>query len=228
MPTSSISDFPGYAAAVERENLVRAAACLGLPEMVCGVECAPMTVEHSRLLALARSPFLLRGIGVPGLVAKPGVETDVLTALWIISPRWRASGRARDAFLRSKPVRNLMRLPIDQPVAALLNYVDEAYIDAPPGDGESKSYYAFEISVAVEMSRAFGLPLDFWNRHPVRDFVRWLTGKPSPLKVPLKILFQLRKAQRHTDHPEAIQHNASDKILADGVAAMNERDKAPK
>ena len=57
MPTSSISDFPGYAAAVERENLVRAAACLGLPEMVCGVECAPMTVEHSRLLALARSPF---------------------------------------------------------------------------------------------------------------------------------------------------------------------------
>lgn len=219
------ADFPGYAAAVARENLVRAAACLGLPESICGLEVMSMNIEHVRLLAMVRSPFLMRGIGAQRLCGKPGIETDVLTALWVLSPRWRPSGRARDRFLKSKPVRAIMRLPIDKPVAALLNYVDEAYIDSPAGGDDLKSYFAFEIPVAIEMSRAFGLPLDFWNKHPVRNFIRWVTGKPSPLRVPLKILFQIRKAQRQMDDPKAIMHNASDKLLADGLAAMNQRDK---
>ncbi len=226
MPTKSIADFPGYAEFVARENLVRAAACLGLPERICGVEVEPMNIEHVRLLSLASSPFQMRGISVEQLCQKPGIEVDVTTAMWILSTRWRAgSARAKARFLKSKSMLALMRLPIDQPVAALLKYVDDAYIDCPPGDGEMKSYFAFEIAVAVEMARAFQLPLDFWNKHPVRQFIRWLTGKPSPTRIPLKILFQLRKVQRQMDAPNAIMHNASDKLLADGLAEMNKRDR---
>ena len=215
------ADFPGYAAAAARENLVRAAACLGLPERVCGLDVLPMDIEHVRLFALAGSPFLIRGIDVHGLCQKPGIETDVMTALWIISPRYRPSARARDRFLRSRAILAVMAMPIDQPVKALLDYVDEAYIDAPPAGDDLKSYFSFEISVAIELSRAFGLPLDFWNKHPARRFVRWITGKPSPLKIPLKILFQLRKAQQQMDNSESIMHNQSDKLLADALAAMN-------
>lgn len=219
-------DFAGYEAAVAHENLVRAAACLGLTETVCGMEVLPMNIEHVRFLALADSPFLIRGISPEIICLRPKIDAEIVQALWIISPRFKAGNiRARNKFLRSKMVKRSRLAPLIGRIESVAKYVEDAYIDNPPLPPSNKSYFAYEIGVAVEMSRAFGLPIDFWNKHPLRQFMRWITGKPSPLKIPLKIVFQIRKAQRQMDVPNAILHNASDKLLADGLAALNERNR---
>jgi len=221
------ADFPGYVEAVARENLVRAAACLGMTERICGVEVMPLTARHVRLLALSNSPLLWRSIKPEVLATRPGIYADALAFLWIVSPKFKAGNtKARDKFLKSiRPVFKLSMVEVCREIAA---YLDEAYLDAGQSDITEKSYYAFEISIVNSMHRSWGLPVDFWENHWLRRMVRRFSGQPCPLDVPLKIVWQNFKEQARYNNPETVLSNASDRVLADGLVKVNEKLKAEK
>ena len=219
-------DFPGYAAAVQRENLVRAAACLGMTERVCGVEAVALTSRRVRLLAMANSPFLARGVSVHQFCTLPNIGAHIVTFLWAVSTRY-AAGNTRKRLRFIKRHRPLLKRPIDELISGILDYIGEAYLDAPESE-ESKSFFAFEASIVISMHHLYGLPIDFWEDSGtifgrVRRAYRRLTGKISPLDVPLKIYWQLQKAEHQYGNPKATMSNPSDKFIADGLSELNKR-----
>ena len=218
----SPADFPGYVEAVARENNVRAAACLGLTERICGVEVLPLTARMVRLLAVCNSPHLMRSIKPEVLATRPGIHADAVAFLWIVSPKFKAGNlKARARFLKS--IRHVYKLPMDVVCKEIAEYLDEAYLDAGHPDITEKSYYAFEISIVNGLHRAWGLPVDFWENHWLRNLIRRFSGKPCPLDVPLKIIWQNQKEQARHANAQTTLSNESDKKLADGLAALNQK-----
>ena len=135
--------FPGYVEAVARENLVRAAACLGLRETICGVEVLPLTARHIRILALANSPLLWRSIKPEVLATRPGIHIDALAFLWIVSPGFKVGDtKKRDKFFKS--IRQVFKRTMVEVVREIQTYIEEAYLDAGQSDITEKSYYAFD------------------------------------------------------------------------------------
>lgn len=184
----------------------------------------PMTARHVRLLCLSSSPFLVRSLKPEQLAKLPNIYADAMAFLWIVSPRFR-NGHQASKVRFFKSIRSVTKKGVVDVCGEILAYVEEAYMDAPSGDNSLKSYYAFEISVVNVLHRNWGLPVDFWENHWLRKLIRRFTGKPCPLDVPLKIVWQNMKEQRAWENPGAIMSNASDKLLADGLALMNKRSK---
>ena len=229
------SDFPGYAEAVAQENLVRGVACLGLNERICGLEVRPLTAWHVRWLMLNRSPFLGK-YPAAMLCAKPDIVDDIMRFLWIVSPLYKPGSKptagwrrrvwpsARDRFNRRySPI---VKQKLDQVVAEILQYMDEAYLDAGEGSTGEKSYYEFEIAVAHEMHEVYGLPIDFWVRPPgllgwLRDAWRNWNGQVNPIHIPLKIVFQLRKCRQKWNDPKALLTNRSEMLISKGLEKIN-------
>ena len=78
----------------------------------------------------------------------------------------------------------------------VVQYVEDAYIDTDDAktDSAEKTGWAFQISIACELSTHHGYRVDFWDPEcPVEK---------NPLLVPLKIVTQLRKYRQYRDgHP---------------------------
>lgn len=217
----SQADFPGYAEAVARERLIRATACLGGQELICGIDVMPLTSRHIRWLAFVNSPFLLRGVSLDELCAKPDIDRDIMLFLWLVSPLFKSGAiRRRNRFYK-RSFKVIGKLAVNIVVKEIVDYIDEAYLDAGQPSGEEKSYYAFEVSIVTSLHRTYGLPIDFWETGWLRNLVRCVTGKPSPLDVPLKIFWQLQKAERRHNDPDFPLSNASCKVLADGLTRIN-------
>jgi hypothetical protein len=225
------ADFPGYAEAVARENIIRSAACLGLNEKICGLEVKPLTAFHVRWLVLTRSPFMSK-FPIDALVEKTGIVNDVTNFLWIVSPmfkpgsmtagklkRWfdkitfRRFENPRDKFNRLySPV---LKERADVICKAIQEYMDEAYIDAEestPSASNDKSYWAFEIGIAHEMYEHYRYRIDFWNNPP---------AEKNPVHVPLKLIFQLRKFRAKWSDPKALVTNRSEQLISEGLARIN-------
>ena len=229
MPNSavefSVADFPGYTEQAARERKIRAAACFGLNEIICGFEVKPLCAAHVSLLQLIRSPFL-GGYSAEQLCAdggRPGLVGDILNFLWIVSPMYKECCSARSHWWQRKTNRDnfnerfaeVVNLPAVNVVREILEYVEESFIDAGEGEPGQKSYFADEISIACEMAKHFGYRLDFWNKSCPPD--------KNPLLVPLKIVFQLRKARRAMEHGTDGLENKSDKLIADALPKLGER-----
>ena len=228
----SLADFPGYAEQVARERKIRAAACFGLNEIICGFEVKPLCAAHVSLLSLTRSPFL-GGFTAEQLCAdggRPGLVQDILTFLWIVSPMyeqgsqasvpvpwWRgwkhAPQTARDRF--NVAFADVVNLPALDVVREILEYIEDSFIDAEDGESGQKSFFADEISIAYGMSKHHGYRLDFWNPDCPMD--------KNPLWVPLKIVFQLRKVRHAAEHGTDGLKNKSDKLIAAALPALGER-----
>lgn len=213
------SDFPGYTEAVARENISRAAACLGVPETICGVDVKSLTGRHIRLLCIAGSPFLLRDVTANELCNNPIIDVHVMTFLWILSPKFCASQRKRNRFFKS--IRHVAKMKVNDVVKQIMDYVTEAYFDESKGD-EKKSFYSFEIGIVQNLHRSWGLPVDMWENHWLRNMIRRFSGKPNPLDVPIKILFQLQKAERRAADPACILSNYSEEFLRKGLQRIND------
>lgn len=229
----SIADFPGYAEDAAKEQAIRSAACIGLNEIICGFEAKPLTAAHVLLLNLVRSPFL-RAIPVAVLCAKPDILTDIMRFLWIVSPDYEQGSKASASrpwwqIVPRKPTARdrfnakfalLAKVKLDALVSSILEYVEDAFIDAEkPKVNETRvSYYAQEVSIAYEFSKFHGYRLDFWN-----------TGCPAdknPLHIPLKIVFQLRKVRREAElGKDAGLSNRSDERVEAGLAALAEKNR---
>ena len=216
----SVPDFDKFKQAEARENLIRAVACLNLTERICGIEVMPLTPYHVRYLCLARSPFLLDDVTVEELLAWPNIVEGIVTFLWVVSPKfqpglsvkqkWWQRKTAKDKFLKS--IHPILKMRSDEVCKEILNYVDEAFIDAERGGAESPvNYFSNEVAIAFEMHEAYNFRVDFWHDEPRRS---------NPIHVPYKLLLQLRKARAKWNNPEAALTNSSEKIMLAGLAKM--------
>ena len=233
-------DFPGYAEAVARENLIRGAACLGLNEKICGLEVLPLTAFHYRRLIFMRSPFLIKGITPKKLCGtpekkftdgKPDILMDLMNFLWLVSPMyaessvttpqwsilkklqfWKKQKRSkRDEF--NTAFAPILKEPVDKVCAEILEYLDEAFVDQEEQiSGSDKSYFAFEISIAQEFREHYGFRIDFWNPNCPREL--------NPLHVPLKLVFQFRKLRSKLNDPKAAVTNKSELFISLGLEKM--------
>ena len=224
-------DFPGYAAAVAHENLVRGAACLGLGNEIGGLSIMPLTAYRVRQLTFARSPFLITGITPEALIAKPDIIDDIMRFLWIMSPMFESGARtsprprrwqrlcslvtrhsslatSRDRF--NAAYSSIVKQPAAKVCREILDFVEEAYLDAEELDNSTsdKAYFAFELSIAQELLQ-YGFRFDFWNPMPMEK---------NPVHVPLKLVFQMRKMRRLK--AGEIVSNKSEKFISAGLASL--------
>ena len=227
----TVADFPGYSEAVAKENEIRSRACLGINEVICGLEVKPLCALHVQLLSLVRSPFL-GAYQTEQLIDKPDILADIMRFLWIVSPFYRQDGppkrpgwlqwafywrkveSPRDRF--NVAYGPIMKQKLDVVIREILEYVNDSFSDAEPGEKDAKSYYAFEVSIAHELYTHYGFRVDFWNPYCPAD--------KNPLLVPLKIVFQLRKLRAQiANGSEAAITNKSDKFIVLGLAEIGKR-----
>lgn len=187
----SLLVIPGEAEAIERENFVRQAAFLDVPETVCGLPVAPLTLRHLAILDAIGSPFMCGGVPTPA---------DVGAVLWVLSPDYSP----RSKWKRSARLRKCRSLNYGQAVAELDGYFAESFQDAPGGSGvESKSYYAFTVAIIDIIAHEYG-----WSRTAILD-------------LKLKEAFQYLKAITHRNNPKAIMFNPSDKVRGEWLRKRN-------
>ena len=244
----SVADFPGYAEAVAREDSIRGAACLGINEVICGLEVKPMNAMHVRLLTLVRSPFMgkftvsqLAGTPKEDFAdGKPDILNDIMLFLWIVSPCYEAKSKAsatfprkrllersgtfqerRNGLLTARDKFNEAFTPIlKQPVDKVVKEILE-YVDEAFIDSD-ESDESGKSYYAFEVSIAHEMHKHYGYRI---DF--WNPLCPvdkNPILVPLKIVFQLRKLRAQIDGgSNAIVTNKSDRLISDGLGKMSNR-----
>lgn len=166
---------------------------------------------------------------------KAQLECDIMLFLWIVSPQYKQGSRcgviprrrileSRKAYLkRARAARTprdefneafapILKQPADKVLSEICDYVEDAYVDTDhtPPDPMQKTGWAFQISIACELSTHHGYRVDFWNPEcPVEK---------NPLLVPLKIVAQLRKYRQFRDGNPI--KNRSDKHIESYLAAM--------
>lgn len=186
-------DVPGYLEAIERENAIRNAAYLDLPECISDIEVNPLTARLWVALEGIGSPFAVGGIPTPEEVAR---------FLWCVSTDYVAGCKeARESF--KWRIRNvsfaLTRFSIQK-------YIRDAFQDAPPGSEDRRVPYAGSTSGLVDLlASEYG-----WDEQSILD-------------LPLKRAFQYaRRIQRRHD-PKCILFNPSDQVTADWLKTLNEK-----
>lgn len=193
-------EIPGYAEAAHRENEIRECAFLGEPETVCGVECAPLTLRKYQWLAISKSPFVF-DYPAELLAEKPNIKEDIFLFLWVASPDFNPHNKRRME-KRFKQCRKIFKMQIGDALKEIKSYMDESWLDAGEGSSE-RSFYSVSAAVTNLFNQKYGLPIDSWENGWLRGLIRKLTGQPNPLDIPLKIVWQLMRAQRATDKPDA-------------------------
>jgi hypothetical protein len=212
MPVVSLQrDCPGYAEAAAREEELRALAVLGLPEIITDgthrVELAPLTLRRLQWLTMMRCPFLLN-LPVANLLEKPNIAADLVSALWVCSPAFKAGAeRARRRWLKRHPF--LLQMAAEPTMRELMTYLTEAFIDAghPANSQDERNYYSSAAALTGFFHQHYGLEIDLWENGWARSLVRYLTGKPCILDVPLKLAFQLIRVQQKASNPEMTFYN---------------------
>lgn len=159
-----------YARAVKQEKFLRAAAFVVEAERLCGLTVRPLNLWHVMTLDTIGSPFVGRWEKI--------TRDDVLNFLWLLSPKYIPNAIARRWFYYChvhplvSPKDRLM-----QTATQILEYVDEAYVDAPGGDGKPRvSYYAPAAGLVDLLASAYS-----WDEKQI-------------LWLPLKRSFQYQKA----------------------------------
>ena len=184
-------EIPGYKEAVERENDVRDNAFLGLNESVAGVEVKPLTPNMFLLLDGISSPFVCGGTPLP---------EDVAVALWIVSPRYRASDRkARNLFIRLSG-----KLDYITTRQAFYSYVSDSFIDSPGVSKSTRSATASWVASLVDI-----LASEYsWTEERI-------------LSISLKRIFQYLKLIQLRHDPKATMFNKSDELRSKWLAEQN-------
>jgi hypothetical protein len=215
--------IPGYAAAIEAEQLVRDAAFYPVPELVGGFKCRPMTLTDYMILRTSKNPLLYGQVPTPEQLA---------AFLWLLSPEYRPTdlkGRAKflkrcrkhfmpppyRALLNTKraQARQLVRVQrataiFDAVVKAALDYVAETLQDRPPRAATivfEADYFSDAAGLCAQFARQYG-----WSEQAV-------------LAMPLKRIFQyLNEMQQHSGSKKPLC-NPSDQVRADWLRAANRR-----
>ena len=184
-------DIEGYAEAVEKQDLVRDVAFLGVPEIICGISVAPMTFRHLLWLQMIESPLI--GAGEPDVTT---LHLAIAGFFKTLAPLDKPSFMLTQFDLKQrKELKSFMRqvgkLKAPEALKSIREFVSETFMDAP-GGGEDKTESYFSIGAALTHRLAKNYPL---NANPYIY--------PGALDVPLKAGFQLLKLIKADDCAEA-------------------------
>lgn len=181
--------IPGYAEAVARERFLRAASFVVDREFIHGVRVLPLSIWHVMALDTIGSPFVTKADGV--------TAEDVLNFLWIVSPKYNSNRLDRRWFWLTQ----VRRLDAAETIKAIVDYVSEAYGDAPGGGSSGPSYYSNAAGLVDALASAYG-----WSEAEI-------------LRLPLKRAFQYSKAISDRLNPNAVMWNPSDRIKGEWLNA---------
>jgi hypothetical protein len=138
-----------YREALALQDLVWNAAWAGVTEDICGIEVLPFTPLHYVRLAAARSPFVCGG--------REPSRQDVDNFLWVVSPLYDPQSRWKKFRHWLRYFRSAGNLSLDDLIAGIDEYMDEAWQDSPPSPttGRHKSYYSPVVSMMRTLCPAF-------------------------------------------------------------------------
>ena len=206
MRFDSFKEIEGYAEAVEKQDFLRDAIFIGMPEIICGLPVSPLTFRHLLWLRIIESPFIGESeldagkisFAVAGFfktIAPIGKPAFMLTPFdyW---HRWNLRG-----FMHK-----VGRIKADEAMSGIIEFVRDAFMDAPSGsDRASESYY----SAGASMTHALAEKYHGLNANPAIY--------PGALDIPLKAGFQLLKLIRRDNlaaagKPSIMFNGLSDQI----------------
>jgi len=157
--------IPGYMEAIASERRDRAAAFLGIPELIAGREVSALTPQILEWLRLAENPFAVGGESVS--------REHVLQFIWAVSREFADGNEAFGLFISTIPE------DFDEAKAAddICAYMDRAFLDAPHGK-VTTPHFSFAAGLAHQMACGpYRLP---WQ---------------ETMRIPVAIIFQLIKAR---------------------------------
>lgn len=195
-----------YAAARAREEAFRAESWLSLPRLICG--------EPVRLMEPA-DLHLLDGLGNAHVCGRePLVFFDTFELLWLLHESNSGRATVADSFRRGlfrARFRRLVQTRLPELEAAVADYLDLLFLDAPPpsADPQSRPFGAgFLAPLLVQVAAALG-PAD-----P-------LLGRPWS-RTPLPVVFQCLKVLRARDaarrDKDFVDRSPSDRLRSDCLA----------
>lgn len=181
MSLLDLDAIPGYREACEREQEARNLAVSSQTVPLCGLSVYQLAPRHVCLLRLCQNAFFCGGRIQP---------EDVAFFLWVVSPEYSLDHKKRDKFLR----RNVSALKYVDSVKQIKEYLDRAFMDAPPtgGDPGGAQYVAPVVFLIDLFASQYG----------------WTDEKT--MSTPLPALFQYMKAIRLRVNPRATMFNPSD------------------
>lgn len=160
------SCIPGFDAAIASERRDRSKALLGLPELIAGIVCMPLTLRRFEWLRAYDSPFVCGG---------KLSNAAILQFLWFVCPLFPfdAVQEGRDKFVDSMAGTNF-----EEALEGIEIYLSAAFLDAPHGSA-SKPYYSHTAGLYHSLNESY--PSGEWTLERVLD-------------TPLNVIYQLIKA----------------------------------
>lgn len=208
-------EIPGLADCLRKERRVRDEAFLeGMPEEVAGIRCAALTLRHWHWLTLYRNGFV-----VPcEFESDSEMLEHAQQLLWIITPGLpRPSAvqpythryRLRERLAKWRACWHVFRRAPRRLVAAVNDYVDEAFFDNPfRSDGTGDNFHPSgpaHAAFIIDLFAAAGYP---WTRDEILD-------------TPLKQIWQLTRQAVQRLNPDASAPNPSDYLKVEHIARLN-------
>jgi hypothetical protein len=190
--------IPGLAEAVEKETEIRNLAFIGLPESINGIPAMPLTASHLLFLEGCRNPFMTGGEITPA---------SALQFLWIVSPRFEPRRSLKAWFFKQILTRQCLKLDFEATCKAIYDYIDEAFMDAPPASegGPTKPWASWAAIFAHQLSTTGCMD---WQ---------------AAIHTPIKVSFQLSRCQRKAQDGKAVFFSPSDKVIGDYLDELNKQ-----
>ena len=193
-------EIPGYREAVERENSVRDAAFLDLPEFICGTQVNQITPQHF---------LILDGIGSPFVSGGTPTAEDVVKFLWILSPEFCRPTSIWNRIRRWRFTVSCRNIDFFKAIGAIVRFIRETFHDSPGGTGPRSAPIASCVAGPV---------------HVLANKYGW--SEAEILNLPYKRIFQYFRLIQIQANPKVITFNSSDHVRAkwlDEINAANQR-----
>jgi hypothetical protein len=187
--------IPGYREALEQEELQRNVAFLDVPELICGIEVSPFTLNHLCRLQCISSPFVCGGVMSPA---------DVALFLWAVSPEYHPKARLR----RWLFIRRARGLNYADTVKAIEQYLADAFADRTGGGsrGFSPPNWSGYASICASLAAEYG-----WSVSQI-------------MAMPVKQVWQfLRIVERRTNPKATFSNRRSEAVRRDWLDTINKR-----
>ena len=201
MPGEPINWFaviPGFREAVERENAIRDAAFLDIPETICGIEVLPMTPRHFLLLDGIGSPFVVGGLPTAEAIAQ---------FIWVVSPEFRVIRGWRDRLAQYRFVKRCRKINWVDAVKAIDQYINDAFQDSPGAKSGTSNLHDWSwVAALVDQ---------------IASTYHW--SEVDILSIPVKRLFQYSRIVRRRDDPKAIFFNPRDRVRGEWLRERNQK-----
>jgi hypothetical protein len=188
---ASESCIAGFDEAIASERRDRSIAFTGLPELINGIVCMPLTPRRLEWLRATDSPFVCGG---------KISSASVIQFLWLVSPAFPfdAIQAGRDEFIGKHA-----EIDDAETLEGIDRYLDAAFLDAPSGKA-SKPYYSPSAGLYHSLNESY--PSGEWTMDKVLD-------------TPLRVIYQLIKAADRANGAIVVNRR-SDEVAAKWASSL--------